>query len=100
MGDQHCMDDDPLTTSRRVRQDRRDEQEYLEKHNPRRFTLMEIALLLLVALLALDAVRSGLVLRPDASPPLPATAATAASVDDADRPDDWRSYGYDVDLRR
>jgi hypothetical protein len=97
MGNEHCMDGDRLCTTRRVQQERRDEQEYLDKHNPRRFSLPEIALLLLVVVLAFDAVRSA-VFRPSIAGPHP--VASAASSDERDHPHDWRRFGYDLDLRR
>ncbi len=97
MGSEHCMDGDRLGTARRVKQERRDEQEYLDKHNPRRFSLPEIALLIFVAVLAFDVVRSA-VFRPSSSGPQP-VAATASS-DERDHPEDWQRFGYDLDLRR
>lgn len=97
MEDQQYTDGDRLSSSNRARQDRRDEQEYLERHNPRPFTVMEIALLVFVAVLAFDAVRSG-ISRPSAS--VPPAAAAAVSAVEQDHPDDWQSYGYDIDLRR
>lgn len=97
MDDQDYNDDDRLSSSNRARQDRRDEQDYLERHNPRPFTVMELALLVFVAVLAFDAVRSG-ISRPSAS--VPSAAASAVSAVEPDHADDWERYGYDVDLRR
>lgn len=97
MGNENCLEGERLCTSRRVQRDHKAEQEYLDKHNPRRLTLVEIALFLLVAVLAFDTIRSGASHR---QAPPPNFSAPASAREEADHPVNWQSYGYDADLRR
>jgi hypothetical protein len=76
----------------RQRQIERDEQDYLERHNPRRISLMEAGLYLLAVVLFYDSIEGGFA-RP-AGPPVSPVSLEVQAPSENQRIED-----FDIDIR-
>ncbi|TCR65491.1 hypothetical protein [Bosea sp. BK604] len=89
-----CVDGDRLCASQRRRQRRRDEQDYLSRHNPN-CSLLEIGLLIMLAILLVGAIGTSM------ARPNPPPGQAAAEVAEANVPsDDRQDFGDAFDRRR
>ncbi|POR48355.1 hypothetical protein [Bosea psychrotolerans] len=92
MQNDHAPCVDNARAKLRRRQAERDEQDYLERHNPRRISLIEAALYLLTLVLFYDAIQSGFA-RPVSPPVSPVSLEIQAPSDDLGIED------FDIDIR-